>query len=96
MEVLNIGRQPGSIIPTCAIKRIQVDREMGCTIYTREGWLNSDTPGQINSVRLGYKDYAAKYRKLEILLSYLKEKQNIINIDSIDLNNLNRVVVNPM
>jgi len=96
MEVLNIGRQPGSIIPTGAIKRIQVDREMGCTIYTREGWLNSDTPGQINSVRLGYKDYAAKYRKLEILLSYLKEKQNIINIDSIDLNNLNRVVVNPM
>jgi|GEM_PF-518964 cell division protein FtsQ len=94
MEVLNIGRQAGSIIPTGAINRIQVDREMGCTIYTAEGWLNSDTPGQINSVRLGYKDYAAKYRKLEILLSYLKEKQNIINIDSIDLNNLNRVVVN--
>lgn len=94
MEILHIGRRPGSIIPTSAIKRILVDREMGCTLYIASGWLNSDTPGQIGSVRLGYGDYAAKYRKLERILSYLKEKQNIISIQSIDLNNLNRVVVN--
>ncbi len=94
MEVLNIGQQPGTLIPNSAIESIRVDREMGCTLYTADRWLNSDTPGQIREIRLGYKDYAAKYRKLERIISYLKEKQDIIHIDSIDLNNLNRVVVN--
>ncbi|QTA84073.1 cell division protein FtsQ/DivIB [Desulfonema magnum] len=90
MDVLQLGQQPGSIIPNRAVERIKADREMGITLYVRPDDCNF---GKIRTIKLGYNNYPGKYDRLEHLLFYLGKKQNFININSIDLNNLNRIVV---
>ena len=45
---------------------------------------------------LGYSDYSAKYHMLAKLFSYLKRQRRIFDFDRIDLNNLQRIVVNPI
>ncbi|NNL76055.1 MAG: FtsQ-type POTRA domain-containing protein [Desulfobacterales bacterium] len=87
MQVLRLGAQQGSILPNRTIRRIRVDRQIGLTIFAFD---------RIKTINLGYKDYAGKYHMLANLFSYLKRQRSISDIDRIDLNNLNRVVVNPV
>ncbi len=60
---------------------------------------------RLRVVKLGYNNYMLKYERLKQILIYLKEHYNelflskgkekeFFKIDSIDLNNLNRVVIN--
>jgi len=87
MRVLQLGEKNGSILPNRIVKQIRVDRQIGLTVHAFE----RGTP-----INLGYSDYADKYRMLSNLFSYLKQHRSISDFDRIDLNNLQRVVVNPI
>lgn len=87
MQVLQLGDEKESILPNQIIKHIRVDRQIGLTLYTVD---------RMKAINLGYNDYAGKYQMLESLFSYLKRQQSISDFDRIDLNNLNRIVLNPI
>ena len=87
MRVLQLGGKTGSILPNRVVKKIRVDRQIGLTVHA----FDRGTP-----INLGYSDYAGKYRMLSNLFSYLKRHRSISDFDRIDLNNLQRVVVNPI
>ena len=86
MNVLELGRKSDSVLPYRRIRRIQVDREMGLTIYAFD---------HIRAIKIGYNDYPRKYAKLKNVLLYLKKRDELLQIESIDLNNVNRIVVSP-
>ncbi len=87
MQVLELGKQQGSILPNRLIRQISVDRQIGLTIYAFD---------HLKAISLGYSDYIAKYHMLAKLFSYLKRQRSIFDFDRIDLNNLQRIVVNPI
>ncbi len=87
MQVLRLGGTEGSIMPNGIVRQIRVDRQIGLTLFVFD---------QARKIVLGYNDYAAKYHRLAKLLTYLKSQQRISDFDRIYLNNLNRVVVNPI
>lgn len=86
MKILRLGQKPESVLPYRLIKRIRVDREMGLTIYAFD---------HIREIKIGYNDYPNKYAMLKDVLFYLKKNGGFSRLESIDLNNLNRIVVNP-
>ena len=87
MEVLRLGQKDGSVLPNHVVKRIHVDRDIGLTLYTQD---------QVKAIRLGYEDFDSKYDRLKSILYYLKIQSDFADLDSIDLNNLNRIVINPL
>ena len=87
MNVMELGQKSESVLPYKQLKLIQVDREMGLTIYAFD---------RIKAIKIGYNNYPNKYAKLKNILLYLKKRRGFSHIESIDLNNLNRIVVNPM
>jgi cell division protein FtsQ len=86
MNVLELGQKCKSVLPYKLIKKVQVDREMGLTIYAFD---------RIKEIRIGYHDYANKYDRLKNILVHLKKRRGFSHLESIDLNNLNRIVVHP-
>lgn len=90
MDVLNLGKRSGSILPNSLIKRIQVDREIGLTLYAAYFG-----PDRIRAIKLGYNDYPGKYDLLKTVLFHMEKRDNFPDFESIDLINVNRVVVNP-
>jgi cell division protein FtsQ len=87
MQVLELGQQQSSILPNHLIRQISVDRQIGLTIYAFD---------RLKAISLGYSDYIAKYHMLGKLFSYLKRQRSIFDFNRIDLNNLQRIVVNPI
>jgi hypothetical protein len=87
MQVLTLGKQARSILPNRNIKRIRVDREIGITLEAFK---------QIKTIVLGYHNYPLKYAMLKNILKYRKQKRNFPDFDRVDLNNVNRIVVNPI
>ncbi|MGD9183308.1 MAG: hypothetical protein PVG15_17630, partial [Desulfobacterales bacterium] len=51
---------------------------------------------QIKTIVLGYHNYPLKYAILKNILIYRKQKRNFPDFDRVDLNNVNRIVVNPV
>jgi len=86
MNILGLGQKPESVLPYNSIKKIYVDREMGLTIYAFD---------HIREIKIGYNNYPDKYAMLKDVLFYLEKNGGFSRLESIDLNNLNRVVVNP-
>jgi len=84
MEVLRLGREPDSILPNGRIRKIRVDRQTGLTLYAFD---------RVRAIKLGYHDYPDKYERLESVLFYLKKKRYFPDFNSIDLNHLDRIVV---
>jgi cell division protein FtsQ len=87
MQVLTLGKQARSILPNRNIKQIRVDREIGITLEAFK---------QIKTIVLGYYNYPLKYAMLKNILKYRKQKRNLPDFDRVDLNNVNRIVVNPV
>ena len=87
MQVLELGRQNGSILPNHLIRQISVDPQIGLTIYAFD---------HLKAISLGYSDYGGKYMMLAKLFSYFKRQRHLIDFDRIDLNNLQRIVINPI
>ena len=86
MNVLELGQKCKSVLPYKLIKKIRVDREMGLTIYAFD---------RVREIKIGYNDYTDKYDKLKNIIAHLKKRQGFSHIESIDLNNLNRIVIHP-
>ena len=86
MNVLELGQKCQSVLPYKLIKKIHVDREIGLTVYAFD---------RIKEIRIGYNDYPDKYDRLKNILAYLKKRQGFSHLESIDLNNLNRIVIHP-
>jgi cell division protein FtsQ len=87
MKVLELGQKSESVLPYRLIKRIQVDREIGLSIYAFD---------RIKAIKIGYNNYSGKYAQLKKVLLYLQKRDGFSRLESIDLNNLDRIVVNPM
>ena len=87
MEVLQLGQKEGSIIPNRLLKVIMVDREIGITLYAFNG---------IQAIKLGYNNYPDKYERLKNVLFYIEKGHIFSDFHTIDLNNLDRIVVNPV
>lgn len=86
MRVLNLGRQTGSVLPNDRIKQIAVDREIGLTVYADDN---------ARTIKLGYEDYPSKYGRLKNVLGYLKTRSQASAFNTIDLVDVDRIVVNP-
>jgi cell division protein FtsQ len=87
MDILELGQKPESIIPIKSINRIHVDREIGLTVYALDN---------IKAIKIGYDNFTDKYAKLKNVLLFLKKRDGFSHLESIDLNNLNRIVINPI
>ena len=89
VAVLQLGTPTDSIIPNRHLSRIVVDSETGITLQTRRG---------PKTVKLGFQDYTRKFAVLRRLLAYLEQHRPGIwrELDTVDLNNLDRIVVEPV
>ncbi len=91
MEILRLGQKEDSILPNDRIKQIRVDKDIGLTLTLYP----LDT---IREIKLGVNDFSDKYAVLKKVLNYIKsgKLKHFADYDSIDLNNLNRVVLHPI
>jgi hypothetical protein len=64
-----------------------VDREIGITLVAFR---------QIKTIVLGYDNYPHKLNMLNNILSHERRRRSFPDFDRIDLNNVNRIVVNPV
>jgi hypothetical protein len=64
-----------------------VDREIGITVYAFDKTM---------AIKLGFEDYASKYGRLQNVLGYLRTRSDNSDLSSIDLINLDRIVINPV
>ena len=87
MKILGLGQKPESVLPYSLIKKIHVDREMGLSIYAFDN---------IREIKIGYNNYQDKYAMLKDVLFFLEKNGGFSRLESIDLNNLNRIVVSPV
>ncbi|MDF1591290.1 MAG: FtsQ-type POTRA domain-containing protein [Desulfobacterales bacterium] len=87
MTVLTLGREGNSVLPNKFIQTIRVDREIGLTLLAF---------GENKQIKLGYDDYPGKYENLKNILIHLRARSAIPDFMTIDLNDLNRVVVHPV
>jgi cell division protein FtsQ len=87
IAVLRLSNTAGTVVPNKEIKKIQVDRQIGLTVYAYE---------RTKAIKLGFNNYADKYAILKTIVAYLKHggALNLNDIDSIDLNNPDRIIVN--
>jgi len=86
LQLLALGREAGGVLPARQIAAIRVDRELGLTVTAYEDG---------KSIRLGYDDYAAKYRLLGEVLAFFKSQPGMAAVARIDLTDAGRVIVNP-
>jgi cell division protein FtsQ len=87
MEVLQLGKIPGSVLPNHLIHRIDVDRQTGLLLHTT---------AQNKTIKLGLENYPEKYAKLEKVISNIKSHYLFNDYSSIDLINPDRIVVYPV
>ena len=87
MQTLTLGKEAHSILPNRKIKHIQVDRQIGITI---------EAFYQMKTIVLGYHNYPLKYAMLKNIMAYRNRGRGFPDFNRIDLNNVNRIVVNPV
>ncbi len=86
LEILRLGLKNGGILARNHLRAIEVDREIGLTLYTDE---------TVGAVKIGYDQYPRKLAKLEKILAYIHSQERFSRLESVDLINLNRIVVTP-
>ena len=107
MEVLRLSRLHQNVIPLHALRSIHVDREVGLTLYAFLAPCNlpatpafaskadrrTQAGGGVVAIKVGFGDYGSKYGRLRDVIPYLKKESGFLNVQSIDLNDSDRVVV---
>lgn len=86
LEILKIQHKTFGRISDKKVHTIKVDRELGLSLLSG---------GQIREVKLGFENYPQKLGKLEEVVKYITQNDNLIIIETIDLVNINRVVIKP-
>ena len=74
------------------IKEIHADPALGLTIFLTD----ARQPQGYRTVLLGFDDFDEKYATLQKIATYLTKGHRYAGFQSIDLNNLHRIVVNPV
>lgn len=87
MTILKLGRNTHGILPNQNIQRIHVDREIGITLYARNPQ---------REIKLGFHNYSQKYKSLKYVLAHLRRHKRYSGFVSIDLNNISRIVAQPL
>jgi cell division protein FtsQ len=87
MQVLLMGKQVRGMLSNRQIKHILVDREIGITLKVFK---------RMKTVVLGYHNYPLKFRMFTNIMTYGKQRRSFPDFNRIDLNNVNRIVVNPV
>ena len=87
MQILTLGKEARSILPNQKIRHIWVDRQIGITL---------EAFNQMKTIVLGYHNYPLKYIILKNIMAYRNRGRGFPDFNRIDLNNLNRIVVNPV
>lgn len=94
LDILELGKRPDCFLPNKKINKIHIDKDIGITVYPSEG---------IRSIKLGFHDFSEKYEQLSYILSNLHQVvpsttavNTVVEIESIDLHNLNRIVITPV
>jgi len=87
MQVLTLGKEARSILPNQKIRHIRVDRQIGITL---------EAFNQMKTIVLGYHNYPLKYTLLKNIMTYRNRGRGFPDFNRIDLNNVNRIVVNPV
>lgn len=105
MEALRLSRLHQNVVSLHALHSIHVDREMGLTLYAffvqgnhsaaREPAFADKEGRDAVAIKVGFGDYESKYSRLGDVAPYLKKKSGFLNLESIDLKDLDRVVVRP-
>ena len=86
MQALRLSQLQGSAVPLHALHRIHVDPAMGLTLFVFDSKL---------AVKMGFGNYKSKYNRLRDMITYLSHGDQHLYVRSIDLNDLDRVVVRP-
>ena len=84
LSVLRHARQPGACFPIRDIRVIDVDRDMGITLYLG---------GHMRSIKMGFTEYPSKYERLKEILHYMTTAGESPPYRSIDIIDPDRVVV---
>ena len=87
MQVLTLGKEARSILPNQKIRHIRVDRQIGITL---------EAFNQMKTIVLGFHNYPLKYTMPKNIMTYRNRGRGFPDFNRIDLNNVNRVVVNPV
>lgn len=85
--ILSLGQKPDSILPNKEIRSIEVDRDLGVTVDTRQ---------RFGIIKLGYDEYPEKYGLLRQILVHLSESKQVTQVQGVDLNDTSRIVVSPV
>lgn len=87
VNLLEMSRGSAAVIPGKRLKKIQADRETGLTLTLA---------GQPATIKIGYHRYPEKLHMLNLISKFAAKMQNLAAIESIDLNNTNRIVLGPV
>ncbi len=87
VELLEISRSSTMAVLGKRLLKIQVDRETGLTLMVS---------GRIGTVKIGYNRYREKLHMLNIVKQFTGKSKSFATIDSIDLNNTNRIILGPI
>ena len=89
MDALKIWGGSDFLTHGMTIKRIDVDRDIGLTLYMSEN-------GRTVLFDIGYDDYPDKHANFMNVLSYLNNINRFADVDLIDLKSSNRIVIRPV
>jgi len=87
VDLLEMSRGSAAVIPGKRLKKIQADRETGLTLTLA---------GRLATIKIGYGHYPEKIHMLSLISKFTAKTQNLATIESVDLNNTNRIVLGPV
>lgn len=86
MELIRIRSKRGHLFPGGTLREITADPDLGLT---------ARLTGPVSKIKLGFGEYEKKLERLSESFEIMNKKINMPHIDTIDLNDINRVVVKP-
>lgn len=92
MKILKPRQRSGRLDFVDQIREIQADPALGLTLFITDARQSQG----YRTVMLGFDDFDEKYATLQRIDAYLQKSRQYAGFRSIDLNNLNRIVVNPV
>lgn len=84
LKVVELSRLDGSVLPLHNIDRIHIDPLIGVTLSAFQDRI---------AIKLGQAGYTEKFNRIRDMVAYLREGEHLQHVASIDLNDLDRVVV---
>jgi cell division protein FtsQ len=87
LNVLTLSKNKSAFLSNTDIKRIEIDPEIGLTLSVFDG---------TKQIRLGYNNFATKFKLLEKVFVHLKKDNTICDFEIIDVHDVNRVIVKPI